>query len=56
MKRTLKRGLKVREIAEREAIGPNATGVDSRKARDAGCQHQFCARDTACEEVLLRQV
>ena len=31
MKRTLKRGLKVREIAEREAIGPNVTGGPGRQ-------------------------
>ena len=40
MKRTLKRELKVLEIAEREAVGPNT------------CQHQFVSEELAPWEVL----
>ena len=48
MKRTLKRELKVLEIAKREAVGTNTVRVAS-AARS--CQHQFVPREFALGEV-----
>jgi hypothetical protein len=48
MKRTLKRELKVLEIAKREAVGPN-TGRVASAARP--CQHRLVPREVAPGEV-----
>ena len=53
MKRTLKRELKVLEIAEREAVALNTSSVKaSGDLLGGGCQHQFRPGDIACKEVL----
>ena len=49
MKRTLKRELKVLEIAKREAVGPSTRG--RRRRAPAASQHQFAPREVAPREV-----
>jgi hypothetical protein len=48
MKRTLKRELKVLEIAEREAVGPSTR---RRRPAPSASQHQFAPRELAPGEV-----
>jgi hypothetical protein len=48
MKRTLKRELKVLEIAKREAVGPNTGGAPS---GSSSCQHRLVPREVALGEV-----
>jgi hypothetical protein len=56
MKRTLKRELKVLEIAEREAVGPSTR---RRRPAPSASQHQFApagARSRGGTAALLRRV